>query len=277
MFKILVTCVSALSLFLMLQGCGLTSQSNKYSSSVMDYLYPKEHVIVRPSIPTLCLPIKVGIAFVPEKDNFYCSIPLSEVEKTEAIELVRQAFSQYHFIDTIEIIPSSYLQREGGFPNLEFIRNIFEIDVAVLLSYDQIVHNRENIGALTYLTIVGAYLIPGDSNNIHTMIDATVYHIESRKLLFRAPGVSEVCGYSNMVNLNENQRLLRCQGFHRALKHMIPQLQCELESFKVKMQQKPEDYEVVYQPGYTGGGSLDAVFLIIAGTCLLGFRRRHAK
>src|SRR5690349_158131 len=121
MLKIFILCLA-----FMVQGCGISSGSHKYASSVMDYLYPKEQVIVKPSIPTLRLPIKVGIAFVPEKETFADS-PLSEVEKKEAIELVRQAFSAYNFIDTIEIIPSSYLQREGGFPNLAFIGDIFDI------------------------------------------------------------------------------------------------------------------------------------------------------
>jgi rhombotail lipoprotein len=59
---------------------------------------------------------------------------------------------------------------------------------------------------------------------------------------------------------------------------MIPQLKCELESFKEKMKERPDDYIVVYQPGYTGGGSLDLLFLFITAVSLLCIRRfNYAK
>ena len=45
-------------------------QQTRAKSSVVDYLYPKSSTtIIQPSIPTLNLPLKVGIAFVPEQET----------------------------------------------------------------------------------------------------------------------------------------------------------------------------------------------------------------
>ena len=46
-----------------------TSQQKGAKSSVVDYLYPKETIKVEPSIPLLKLPIKMGVAFVPEQSG----------------------------------------------------------------------------------------------------------------------------------------------------------------------------------------------------------------
>ena len=46
---------------------GCASQQTRMNSNVVDYLYPQEsETIIQPSIPVLNIPIKVGIAFVPE-------------------------------------------------------------------------------------------------------------------------------------------------------------------------------------------------------------------
>lgn len=250
------------------QSCESTSRS--YSSSLMDYLYPDQNVRIVPSIPNLQLPIKIGIAFVPEKT---CS-PLSEMEKSKAIEQVAKEFSYYDYIGSIEIIPSTYLTHKGGFDNLTFLGNIFDIDVAVLISFDQHLHTKENIGALTYLTLVGAYLIPGDVNDISTMVDATVYHIESRKMLFRAPGYNTSKRWSTLASLEQTKRCMSQEGFQLAITDMIPNLKMQLECFKTRMAEKPLNYIVTHREGYTGGGSLDISILMVGLIMLLSMYRK---
>ncbi len=47
--------------------------------------------------------------------------------------------------------------------------------------YDQVQFTGEGLLSLTYWTIVGAYLVPGEKNETKTMLDAAVFYIASRR------------------------------------------------------------------------------------------------
>lgn len=82
---------------IMLSGCAVfNSQKITHNkSSVVDYLYPKQaNRTVKPTIPRLNLPLKVGIAFVPDKSSNYQSITS---EKTELLEKVASHFKKYPY------------------------------------------------------------------------------------------------------------------------------------------------------------------------------------
>ena len=68
---------------------------------------------------------------------------------------------------------------------------MFGVDIMALVSYDQIHFTDSNAMAMLYWTIVGAYLVHGDEYDIKTLLDISVFDVASRKLLFRAPGVSQ--------------------------------------------------------------------------------------
>jgi rhombotail lipoprotein len=140
---------------------------------------------------------------------------------------------------------------------------MFGVDVIALVSYDQYQFTGEGVASLSYWTIVGAYIIPGEKNDTHTMVDAAVYDIASRKLLFRAPGVSHIKGRSTLVNINEQLRKDRVEGFQIASRDLAKNLDEELAKFKEKVKQSPESYKVVHKEGYTGGGSVDSLVLML--------------
>jgi len=98
-----------------------------------------------------------------------------------------------------------------------------------LLSYDQTQFTEEGLASITYWTIVGAYIIPGEKNDTHTMVDAAVYDIQSRKMLFRAPGISHIKGLSTPVNLNEELRDDSIEGFKEASVDVIKNLDLQLD------------------------------------------------
>jgi len=113
-----------------------TSKPRHYSSNVVQYLYPnKRQPVEIPEIPLLSLPLKVGIAFVPETMSNHKT--LTELNKTDLMKEVSTHFKKYDFVKSIEIIPSPYLTQNGSFANLDQIRTMFGIDVIALLSYDQ--------------------------------------------------------------------------------------------------------------------------------------------
>jgi rhombotail lipoprotein len=95
------------------------------------------------------------------------------------------------------------------------------------------------------------------------MVDATVYDIASRKMLFRAPGTNHIKSSATPVNLSEKLRTDSLDGFRAASDDLVVNLQNELESFKVKVKEKPQEYIVEHKQGYTGGGSLGGPFALM--------------
>lgn len=277
-------------MFTALAGC--TTQARYYSSAV-DYLYPhKREPVEKPSVPVMKIPIDVGIAFVPgggEEGHrgFWqemlpgkkrpAPIALTEKQKIELMKVVADHFQKYNFIGSIEIIPSAYLIRRGSFANLDQIRTMYGVDVVALLAYDQVQFTDEGAASFLYWTVVGAYVVPGEKNSTQTMMDAVVYDIESRKMLFRAPGTSQVKGRATPANLSEELREDSEKGFQLAADDMIKNLDLQLALFKDKVKKKPKEYKVIHRQGYTGGGSLDVAFLAIFA--LLGGLawRRHRR
>lgn len=252
-------------------GCAGLNESRKsrYTSSVVDYLYPKKEIVEVPAIPRLSLPLRVGIAFVPESAGGPGVSRLSEKEKIDLMDRISSEFRKLSFVKDIEIIPSAYLSRGGGFTNLDQIRTMYGVDVIALLSYDQVQHTDEGLMSLTYWTIVGAYIIKGEKNDTSTMVDAAVYDIPSRKMLFRAPGLSHIKGTATLVNLSEQLRSDSLQGFRMASDDLVKNLQDQLDRFKAKVKAMPKEYVVEHKPGYTGGGSMGGVFATLL-LCLGG-------
>ncbi|PID73621.1 MAG: rhombotarget lipoprotein [Desulfobacterales bacterium] len=239
-------------------------RTQHYSSSAVEYLYPDQNdYIETPTIPRLALPLKVGIAFVPESTAG--NQTLTERDKMELMNVVSKNFKKYDFVKSIDIIPSAYLRKKGSFANLDQIRTMYGVDVIALLSYDQTQFTDKGLASITYWTLIGAYIIPGEKNDTHTMVDASLYDIQSRKMLFRAPGISHIKSKATPINLSEQRRIDSSESFKEASKDLITNLELQLELFKEKVKEFPEEYQIVHKPGYTGGGSLDGSFFIFFG------------
>jgi rhombotail lipoprotein len=264
------------SLLIVTTISGCATGKTRHATSTVDYLYPNtKDPVVTPGIPVLTLPMRVGIAFVPgggERDEGRgllrgfrksSSFVLTESKKIELMQEVAKHFKKYPYVKDIEIIPSTYLTPRGSFANLEQIRTMYGVDVVALLSYDQVQFTDEGMLSLTYWTIVGAYVIPGEKNDTHTMLDAVVYDIKSRKMLFRAPGTNHIKGKATLVNLSEKLRANSEEGFNEAAKSMVTNLDQQLALFKEKVKERPAEYKVVHSPGYSGGGSLDLLVLVL--------------
>jgi len=278
--SILITFAVSILFVTLFGGCATGTTKN--ATSVVDYLFPNtKDPVVTPGIPTLTLPLRVGIAFVPSDGSGHSrrsgvfasyqdgSPALTEKRKSNLMQEVADHFKKYPFVKDIEIIPSAYLRPGGSFANLEQIRTMYGVDVIALLSYDQVQFTDEGTLSLTYWTIVGAYVIPGEKNDTQTMLDAVVYDIPSRKMLFRAPGLSRIKGSATLVNQSEELRADSGKGFDEAAKEMIVNLDEQLTNFKVKVKERPEEFKVVNSPGYSGGsggGSIDLLsLLLVAG------------
>jgi len=238
------------------------------TTSVVDYLYPDARdPVAEQGVPVLTLPMRVGVAFVPEKMGHES---LTEAKKAELLERVAANFRTLEFIKSIDIIPSAYLTPRGGFANLNQIRTMHDIETIALVSYDQTQFTDEGMASIVYWTIVGAYVVPGEKNSTHTMVDAVIMHIPSRKMLFRAPGVSQVKGLSTPVNLTEELRMDSAKGFDLAVDNMIKNLAPQIVSFQEKVKSSPEEYQVVRASSSRGGGAFDSVLAALIGLLVAG-------
>ena len=271
--------VAAIGLIAGCAALGLTDNSRQ-ASSVMTYLYPKhaDSHIDSPSVPVLSLPLRVGVAFVPEQSkrpgaNFVSweNERFTEKQKMELMKKVSESFKKYAFVQSIELIPSSYLTPQGGFENLDQLRAMFGVDVIALLGYDQAQFTDEGWASITYWTVVGAYVVPGERNDTKTMMDAVVYDIASRKLLFRAPGTSQIKASATPINLKEGLRDDSEHGFEQASTNLVTNLQVQLAEFKDRVKSSPEEFKVVTKPGYSGAGSIDGLDLALFATMATGF------
>jgi len=282
------------TLLLLPLGACASGVHGRQTSSVIDYLYPGQRdVAIQPAVPVLRLPLKVGVAFTPESEGLRSSRgqSFSEKDKLDLMREISERFRRQPYVRSIELIPSSYLSPKGGFANVDQLRTMFGLDVLVLLSYDQIQFSEETKLGVTYLSIVGAYLINGQKNDTRTLMEAVVYDISSRALLFRAPGLSQVSGTSAPVNQTMKLRADMDRSFREAAEDLATNLETELGSFAERVKESPEQVRVVETAAYeaararsarsggTGGGSsgallgLGVVLLMGASTAFRGRSR----
>jgi rhombotail lipoprotein len=259
---------------LLLAGCAtlFRPQQERRAASVVDYLYPNasEAPQLQPGTTTLRPPVRVGIAFVP---GGQWDSGASEQSKRLLLERVKAAFGQYAYIGNIEVIPSNYLHACGGFDNLDQVARLFNVEIIALLSYDQVQFNDTRAAAVLYWTLIGAYVIRGDKYDVQTLVDASVFDVASRKLLFRAPGSSQVKGSGTLASFSERARHAQDAGYVKAVDDLIPQLKTAMDDFRERSRHDAQ-VKVENKAGYSGGGDVGGFGLLIAGALLVLF---HAQ
>jgi rhombotail lipoprotein len=244
-------------------------------TSLLDFLYPKaSEKTLQPTIPTLNLPLRVGLAWVPmagDARGYQESSELPAQFLEETLGKVRNQFTNLPFVSEVVIVPGQYLQPKGGFDNLDQVRTMFGVDVIALVSRDQKQFADPNALSFLYLTVVGAYVVPAEKNETYTMVDTAVFDIPSRTLLFRAPGMHRSKGHSTYVGLDDALRKDQKEGLERATEAMVGNLKSELGLFQERVKKQPETVRVVHRPGYTGGGAGGWLDVAWIGLVLVGF------
>jgi rhombotail lipoprotein len=271
-----------LSCLPLLTGCLIgTRMPTRNASSALNYLYPEGSVIAAPATQVnLHLPVRVGIAFAP--DRTYHADPVTEEQKQRLLTGVANAFKSHEGIGHIEVVPSAYLQPGGSFANLDQLRSLLGIDLMVLLSYDQAQFTDATRASWTYLTVVGPLLVSGEKNDTRTLMDAVVYDIPSRTLLFRSAGESTVKGWTSPVTVDRKRRKFAADGFAKATDNLVVNLNAALARFEEQAKngtvQGPGTPAVAMfnaqgervQPGSGGGGGGALGGFELAAIALLG-------
>jgi rhombotail lipoprotein len=199
-------------------------------SNVLEYLYPEGKPATPASLVELELPLSVGLVFVPEKNEYKRAI--HGREQQALLEKVREAFLETEEVDRIEVVPDSFVTPGGGFENVRQIRSALGVDLVALISYDQTQFDDPNLASITYWTIVGAYVVPGNENETHTLVHASIFDIESQAMLLNASGESVVEGRVTALDLERSLREDRVSGFHLAVDDLIANLGGALVEFR---------------------------------------------
>jgi len=258
-------------------------------SSLMDYLYPKKQAAPTPNPAgaRLKLPLRLGIAFVPAGTSSW-RVPnlMAPGQEKPLLDVVKQSFKDRPWISEIKLVPSNYLRPEGGFENMDQVARMYGVDVMALVSVDQIQYTDPRWYSFTYLSIVGAYVLPGDANDTRTLIDAAVYDVASHTFLLRAPGQSQIKGSSTWAHREVQLREHSGKGMQMAMADLAKNLDAEVGAFKAEIASGDrKDVDVVDRKGVSlresGGKNFGGSFgwlELLGGLLALGaaFRMRRA-
>jgi len=246
--SVAATAVLAVAVVLAATACGTTRQFQARSSA-LEYLYPRGVDARPPADVTLRLPVRVGVAFAPVRPAYYQD-RFTASQKQVLLERVAAAFRGGQGIGSVEVIPPGYLTLpsapppgggapaggappEGdGFVELDRVKAAFGIDLVALISYDQMQFSETGRSSWAYWTIVGAYVIKGEKNETRTLMDAVVYDVPSRALLFHASGNSTVAAAATPIDVDRVLRQHSEEGFETATTDLIANLGTALGQFQ---------------------------------------------
>jgi rhombotail lipoprotein len=259
----------------------ITPQTTTRRSSLMDYLYPKQQSAPTPNPAgaRLKLPLRLGIAFVPAGDaSWRVRNLMAPGQEKPLLEVVKQSFKDRPWVAEIKLVPSTYLRPGGGFENMDQVARMYGVDVMALVSVDQIQYTDPKWYSFTYLSIVGAYVLPGDANDTRTLIDAAVYDVASHTFLLRAPGQSQLKGSSTWAYREVQLREHSAKGLQLAMTDLAKNLDGEVAAFKAEVASgERKDVDVVDRQGVSlrqsGGKNFGGAFSwleALAALALLG-------
>jgi rhombotail lipoprotein len=211
-------------------GCAAAPAQRR--ASVVDYLYPQGAPAQPPSDVALELPVVVGLAFAPGPGAAGGENVFDERLKRELLEKIAAAFRNLPEIERVEILTGTDLTAGGGFANLDQVAAMHALDLALLISYEQVQFEDLKRSSWTYWTIVGAYVIEGQQNETSTVLDASLFDIRSRTLLLRASGTSKLTRSATSVDASRAMRRASSAGFASATDDLIAELAVGLEAFR---------------------------------------------
>lgn len=214
-------------------GCANVYERRKTTSLTMSPIPAAEISESVPGVPAEGLriktPMRIGLAFapLPEKGSVTRDIPAQL--KQNLLEKVRGAFTGLSFVESIEIVPSSYLKEGSEFESLTAASQAFNLDAIALITYDQEQFSDSTNWSLFYWTLVGIYLVPGEKNVTSTLLEASVVDVDSRVLLLHATGSDKSSGWETPLGVAPGLRQAAEESFKKATESLIADLRFQLD------------------------------------------------
>jgi rhombotail lipoprotein len=258
--------IALLVLAALLGGCAAIQEQRR--ASALDYLYPSGRIEAPAQEVSLQLPLRVGVAFTPGGTD--PGGAFSEPQRREILKRVAAAFRDVPEIQFVEVLPTHNLDPEGGFKNLQQTAGMYGMNLVVLVSYDQIQFQTPRRISMLYWTLIGAYFVEGEQLETHTLLDANVFDLATRAMLFSGSGSSIVRDASTPVEIDEKQRQSSALGFEQATDELILNLRLSLDVFRQHAKQGTvrglgtprvhvQNPQVVSAAGRAGAGAFGAI------------------
>ena len=249
---------------------------HRSSSSLVEYLYPEGQIPPsQNSIPQLRLPLRIGLGFLPRSVSDTGST-LDAAQREQLLERIRTHFQARPFIADITLVPDYYLSQTRGFASLESVQRLYGFDLLALVSYDQVDHQEDSRWSLGYLTIVGAYVLPGTRQDISSLIDLAVVDPSTRSLVLRAGGADTRSRQSTLIDAGRNARIEGNRSFVAATDQTIEHLDTALTTFEQQVRTGKARVQIVARSG-GGGGAFDPLWaLVLLPLALISVQRRRA-
>jgi rhombotail lipoprotein len=203
-------------------------------------------------MPELRVPLRVGLAFLPGPAAGGAD-GLDEAQKERVLERIRERFATRKFVADIIVIPDYYLANTRGFSGLQGVQRLYNIDLMALVSYDQVTHLDQNQWSLGYVTIVGAYVLRGSSQDTATLLDLAVVDPATRSLVLRAGGTDARHGTTTLIDEQRVARAANAESFRVASDQMIEHFDAALTRFEADVHAGKANVRVVTR-GHPGGG-----------------------
>jgi acyl-[acyl-carrier-protein]-phospholipid O-acyltransferase/long-chain-fatty-acid--[acyl-carrier-protein] ligase len=258
-----------------LAGCTTLDESHcllycrtqhRSSSSLVEYLYPEGQVPPsQNAIPQLRLPLRIGLGFLPRSASD-TGTTLDAAQREQLLERIRTHFKDRPFVADITLVPDYYLSQTHGFASLESVQRLYGLDLLALVSYDQVDHQDDNRWSLGYLTIVGAYVLPGTHQDISSLIDLAVVDPSTRSLVLRAGGADTRSRKSTLIDAGREARAEGNRSFVAATDQTIEHLDTALTTFEQEVRSGKARVQVVARSG-GGGGAFEPLWLLVLLPC----------
>jgi rhombotail lipoprotein len=268
--------VAVAGLALSLGGCSWMFNSQHFgrgqqsSTPLVDFLYADGKVPEQDAQPELQLPIRVAVSFLPGGSGPGNASP-GAIEREQVLTALRAHFKALPYVSEIVIVPDYYLHagKGDGLMQIEQLSRLHRADLFALVSYDQVQNSFQNKRSLAYWTIVGAYLVRGDRNETHTLLDVAVIDPKSRTLVMRAGGTSAIQGNVTAVDAGRHSVAQGARGFELATEQLIANFSRELTDFEQRVRDGTAPVKVVRQGAKSGGGgALDLAMMALLSGCL---------
>lgn len=259
------------SIILFLNGCSMLGPEkvrHSKTTSLVNFLYPNGQIPKDLKSPTLHLPLRVGLAYIPDANH---KNHINNSLKLELLNQIKAQFEGLKYVNSIEVIPSLYLSGHSSKNQLDQIRQLYQLDVIALVSYDQIVNRKENLLAISYLTIVGNYIFPGSHFDVSTLIDMALIDLDSKRLLFRAAGTNASKGVAAEAYTKHRYDKHQNKDFAQAMSMVQQNLAVELVAFEQRLRAKDpnDDIKVVARKGYDMSADHFLIVLLLMSALFL--------
>lgn len=244
--------ISLILLSFLLSSCSMLGHQqvrHSKTTSLVGFLYPDGKIPNDLSSPVLRLPLRIGLAYIPENGR---NNHIEPAVKLQLLNNIKQQFEGLRYVQSIEIIPQMYVSGGRKSNQLQQIQQLYQLDVMALVSYDQIVNRKENLLAVTYLTIVGNYIFPGSHFKVSTLLDMALIDLKTKRLLFRAAGSHGSKGATAEAYTRHQYDQHQNNGFVVAMNQLTVNLSHELQAFEQRLRAKDpnDDIKVEAKKGY---------------------------